>query len=316
MKILVITPVEHIQNLWDRLNNLGEIVYIPDPQSINELKERCADPDVIFTNPNKLKIYLGKDFLELFPSVICICTASTGRTHIDLDYAKKSGVSVICIKSELETLKKVTSTADLALTLSLLANRKILTAVRDVELGNWDYEKFIGRQFDELTVGVIGLGRLGSIYARYFYALGSNVVYFDPYVNDEKYERLNTLNDVFSRCDIISLHIHASKNNNQLINDNILRLRRDNLILVNTSRGEIVDEDDILKNLNSDRNFIYATDVITDENKLVKDNKLLKANEKLNNLIITPHIGGMSHGAQKLAYHKAVDLLESYVEEL
>ena len=66
MKILVITPVEHIQNLWDRLNNLGEIVYIPDPQSINELKERCADPDVIFTNPNKLKIYLGKDFLELF----------------------------------------------------------------------------------------------------------------------------------------------------------------------------------------------------------------------------------------------------------
>jgi D-3-phosphoglycerate dehydrogenase / 2-oxoglutarate reductase len=141
-------------------------------------------------------------------------------------------------------------------------------------------------------------------------------VYFYPYVNDEKYERLNTLNNVFSRCDIISLHIHASKDNNQLINDNVLRLRRDNLILVNTSRGEIVDEDDILKFLNSDRNFVYATDVITDENKLVKDNKLLKANEKLSNLIITPYIGGMSYGVQKLAYHKAVDLLESYAEEL
>jgi D-3-phosphoglycerate dehydrogenase / 2-oxoglutarate reductase len=102
-----------------------------------------------------LKIYISRDFLELFPSIICICTASTGTIHIDLEYAKNSGVSVICIKSELETLKKVTSTADLTLILSLLANRNILTAVRGVELGNWDYEKFIGRQFDELTVSVL-----------------------------------------------------------------------------------------------------------------------------------------------------------------
>lgn len=315
MKILVATPVKHIFKLFERLGSLGEVTYLPDPKSINEMRSACADPDIVFTNPNKLKIYFGKEFFANFPSVKCICTASTGRTHIDLKQAAELHVDVLCIKDELETLQKVTSTADLALTLTLAANRKLLPAIKDVMDGNWDYEKFIGRQLDELTIGVVGLGRLGSIYAQYLTSLGANVLYCDPYVHNPSYERITYLQDLFSKCDIVSLHIHATEKNIKLINKDVLNARKSDFILVNTSRGEVVDESEVLKALISDNNFVYATDVLTEENTGLNVNLLLSEARNIDNLIITPHIGGMTSGAQNLAYHKAVDLLKMYIIE-
>ena len=313
MKILVLTPVLHIENVFDRLSSLGHVVYNPDPHDISTLKKECSDADVVYTNPNKLKIYFGREFFDSFPSIKVICTASTGTTHIDMLEASKRNIKVICIKDEIETLKKVTSTADLALTLTMLANRNIINAVKDVEQGNWDYEKFIGRQFDELTVGVVGLGRLGSIYAQYLKSLGSKVLYFDPYVVNDSYHKQHSLEKLFELSNVISLHIHASSENYNLINAPLLDHRKEDLILINTSRGEIINEDDIISTLKKDKTFIYATDVLKNENTLQKNQKLLKINNSLDNLLITPHIGGMSKKAQFLAYNRAIDLLADYI---
>ena len=311
--IAVITPVHHIDNVMNRLKCIGNVFYIPDPKDNEEIAKQCPKVDIVFTNPNKSKIYIGSEFLKAFPSVKCICTASTGTVHIDMALMTKSNVHVICIKNEMDILERVTSTADLALTLSLMGIRQIIPAIKDVGAGGWDYEKFIGKQFDELEVGVIGLGRLGIMYARYMASLGANVRYYDPFVENSEFVRLLDVNELFAVSNLISIHIHATSKNFGFVNDSNLSFRKQDLVLVNTSRGEVVDEEAIINRLQCDEKFTYATDVLVGEIHGVLNNSILKRRAEFKNLILTPHIGGMSSGAQFLAYNRAVDLLEKFV---
>jgi len=311
--IAVITPVRHIDNVMNRLECIGKVSYIPDPKNIQEIAKQCPRADIVFTNPNKSKIYIGSEFLEVFPSVKCICTASTGTVHIDMALMKKNNVHVICIKNERDVLEQITSTADLALTLSLMGIRQIIPAIEDVGLGGWDYEKFIGKQFNELEVGVIGLGRLGLMYSRYMATLGACVRYYDPFVENNDFIRVDDVNELFAVSNLVSIHIHATAKNFGFINESNLSARKQDLVLVNTSRGEVVDEEAIINRLKHDEKFIYATDVLIGEIHGVHKNPIFERRLDLKNLILTPHIGGMSSGAQFLAYNRAVDLLENFV---
>jgi D-3-phosphoglycerate dehydrogenase / 2-oxoglutarate reductase len=309
--ILIITPVKHIHGVFPRLSELGKIVYLPDPKSLSDFEAVESNIEIIFTNPNKLKINLDKRILEIFPNLKIICTASTGTSHIDLDIMADNNIKVISLKNEISVLEKVSSTAELAFSLSCLAIRNLTNAIHDVKQGGWDYEKFIGRQWNELNVGVVGLGRLGKMYANYANAFGASVTYFDPYVENNNYKREINLQKLFRDMDIISLHIHAYSDTYGLINDQLLSYAKDNLILINTSRGEIVEESSIINWLKKNKSSKYLTDVIINETEGKNNSPIYMSKNTLENLVITPHIGGMSKAAQKIAYNRAVDLLEN-----
>tara|TARA_Y100000816_G_C26101312_1_gene583759 strand:+ start:115 stop:1095 length:981 start_codon:yes stop_codon:yes gene_type:complete len=318
--ILVITPIKQINGLTQRLKLLGKVIYMPDP-NINELLNLQKDIHIIFTNPNKSKIYLDKKIFSHFKNLNIICTASTGTVHINLNDTKKFRIKVISLTKQYKTLRSISSTAELAFTLMLGSLRYLITSTKSVQNNEWNYEKFIGRQINMLTIGIFGYGRLGKMFAKYCKVFGAKVIVYDPYkkVQDKQIKQLKSLELLAKDSDVISIHAHVTQETREIFNKSIFGLLKKNCILVNTSRGELVNEKDLLKHLNKHKRFKYATDVISNETRNKRNNVLLnyyKKNKNTNQLIITPHIGGMTVDAQYLAYNKAVDLLAASVKKI
>jgi phosphoglycerate dehydrogenase-like enzyme len=312
-KILVITPVKHIKNVASNLETIGDLVtYLNDP-SISEVKKIIENYNVIFTNPNKSKVFLGAEIFNCAPNLKIICTASTGTNHIDLVEAKKKGIEVISITKELNVINRISSTAELAMLLTLASVRNLISSYKSVIDGFWDYEPFIGRQLDFLTIGVIGGGRLGSMYINYCKVFGANILLYDPFIKTKikGINQVNKIQDVFLNSDIISLHVHVNDDTTNLINQEALKLMKEDVIIVNTSRGEIVNEEDLINFLRLHKKAKYATDVISMEVIDKSNNIVLDYAKKSSQIIITPHIGGMTHEAQEIAYNHAISILKN-----
>lgn len=313
VKVLVITPVHHIRNVCRLLESIGTVKYLPDP-SIEEVIEIVSEFDAIFTNPNKSKVYLGQEILGKGSNLKVICTASTGTNHIDLDSASRMGIKVISLTDERRVINQISATAELAFALTLASIRHLVVASQSVTLGEWDYEKFIGRQMNSLTIGVVGYGRLGKIYSKFCLAFGARVVAFDPLVtvNDEGVEQMETLDQLITISDVISLHVHVSVETEHLIGYDVIKQLKPDVSLVNTSRGEILDEVALVEFLKINPRARIATDVLTNELTGRLRSPLYQYSRESAQVIITPHIGGMCREAQELAYGHAATLLKNF----
>lgn len=314
--ILVITPTKHIKNFEKTICKFGKVKFLDDPLKTQLLKI-IENYNIIFTNPNKSKIFFNKEIIDKGKNLKIICTASTGTNHIDLNYAIKKKIKVISITKEFKTLNKISSTAELALTLTLACARNLMPSYLSVLDGNWDYTPFIGRQLDNLNIGIIGYGRLGKIYARLTKNFRGNLYVYDPFVKvkSKKIIQISSLQKFISNCDIISIHIHATNENENFINKKIFKFMKNDVILINTSRGEVINERDLIDFLKNNKKAKYGTDVISQEIVGRKKNKIIKFAKKSKQILITPHIGGMTSEAQQLAYMCALKLLKSYLEK-
>ena len=168
IKILCITPVKHLDDVYENMCKFGEVVYKPEisrKELIDYLKNE--DVDWIFTNPNKQNFLLDESILK-FSNLKGINTASTGLNHIDVSYCNYNNIKVVSHKDDMELLENLPSTSELAFGLMLSLLRNIPSGFDDVKKGNWDYEPYVGHQIKGKTIGVIGYGRLGKIMCRLF----------------------------------------------------------------------------------------------------------------------------------------------------
>ena len=162
-------------------------------------------------------------------------------------------------------------------------------------------------------------GRLGKIFTKFCEPFNSNIYIYDPYVSTKDISKLNTVDSLYSIaeiCDVIILHIHANKETKEIINSFFLKKCKCNAIIVNTSRGEIINEENMINFLKNNPESKYLTDVISGES-IDKTNSPIY-NSFLsgilgNQLIITPHIGGVTHDARDIAYNHAANLLINHV---
>ena len=312
MKILCITPIDNIKGAKENLESIGDVTYFEDITKkiliIELIKHKY---DVIFTNPNRQNFKLD-DIVLHNSSVKIICTASTGTNHIDKEYCEKNGINIISITTDYDILETITSTAEMAFTLMMMSLRNIVPANQSVINENWDCEPYIGRQVNKLTIGIIGYGRLGTMMASYCKSFGAEVLIYDPYKRTDEYYNITNLNYLFSVCDVISLHVHVNEETKHMINKNVLNHAKENLILVNTSRGEIVDEDDVYESLKSNILGKYATDVLEEEFGNMQLSRIWRNRDEINKILIVPHIGGMTHDAREIAYNHAINKLKEY----
>ena len=309
-KLLILTPVKHIPRVFERLSTLSyDIIYQPDTE-VDQLVED-NQVKIIFTNPNKLKFRLDKKVLERFPMLEMIVTASTGTVHIDATYCDNKNIKIISIKNERAVLDTISATAELAFLKTLAACRNYIKCVNDVRNSeNWDYEPYIGRQVSSQKIGVVGYGRLGTMYSAYACAMGADVYIFEknPTVKvPQEFSKLHKIDDLFETCSIISLHVHSHGNEN-IINSTLLDSAKDNLILINTSRGEVVNESDMISFLKKNKSAKYSTDVVKNEIKGKWKSKILREFLKGNkSILVTPHIGGMTIEGQTKAYKHSIN---------
>ena len=310
-KILCITPVKHLEGVYEKLLGYGEIIYEPDITK-EELKILLNESSInyLFTNPNKQNFILDKEVLQ-FSFLKVINTCSTGLNHIDLDYCKENGIVVWSLKEDYELINDLPSTSELAFGLMMSLLRNIPKSFHSVRDGNWDYEPYVGHQITGKTIGVIGYGRLGKIMCRLFDGWGVKLLVTDPY--ERINERITTargvpLSELLERSDVVFLHTHVTDETRGMVDDEFLSQMKQGSYLVNTARGELVDEGSIIKSIKQGHLKGYGTDVIKDEFGNIHNSKLIEFSmNPTNNVIITPHVGGMTWEGQTKAYKWAIN---------
>ncbi len=311
MKIICITQVKHLDGVYDLLEEFGNITYVPDITK-EELKSTLFETKTkyLFTNPNKQSFILDEEVLK-DSNIKVINTCSTGTNHIDMKYCKENNIEVWHLARDYELINQLPSTAEHAFGLMLSLIRKIPMSFHSVRDGNWDYEPYIGRQLKGLTVGIIGYGRLGKMMETYCHAFGMTVKIHDPY---EGYDDLDL---VLRESDVISLHVHVTDKTVGMINEKTISKMKKKPYLINTSRGEIVYEKKVIEAIEEGKLSGYATDVITDEFGNIHNSKLVEFSMNPNrNVIITPHVGGMTWEGQTKAYKWAINKFKGVQNEV
>lgn len=227
------------------------------------------------------------------PRCRVLATPVTGLDHIDLAACEQRGIRVVSLKGEVEFLRRVRATAELTMGLMLSLLRHIPASAEDVKAGRWDRDSFRGQELFEKTVGVVGMGRLGSIVAGYLRAFGCHVLGADPRSDfpPDLVERVS-LDELLARSDVVTLHVSYSPSTRHLIDAAALARMKRGAILVNTSRGGIVDEGALLAALESGYLGGAALDVLDGEPAIDESHPLVEAARRLKNLLVVPHIGG------------------------
>ncbi len=232
--------------------------------------------------------------------------AGVGVDNIDLAAAKKSDVVVVNAPEAL-TL----ATAELTLGLMLALARKIPFADASTRDGAWRKKDLVGTQLHGKTLGIIGVGRIGTAIARRAVGFGMNVLGFDPHLSSEEVGLRGatpvTRDDLLARADYISLNLPLSEETYHLIDQSVLEKMKINVRIISTSRGGIIDEEALFFALETKRIAGAALDVF--EHEPPQSNALL-AHE---NVISTPHIGAQTEEAQSQV---GIDIAEEVLAAL
>lgn len=280
----------------------GEVLYMPEIEKneLSKLLKKDTSINAIFTNPNKQNYKLDKEVLAK-TGIKVINTASTGLNHIDVKVLEELGIKLLSLTKDFELLKRLPSTSELAFGLLLSLARYIPASFDAVKRGEWNYENHIGNQLEGLTAGIIGHGRLGYFMAKYCEAFGMKVLINDPYVPAFGYDKVS-LDELAEKADIISLHVHVTDETRHLINESVISKFKRKPFLINTSRGEIVDELAVIKGIKNGKIRGYGADVIEDEFGNRDKSPMIKAAREGLNIILTPHVGGMTWEGQQRAF--------------
>ncbi len=250
------------------------------------------------------------DMLKMTPKLTTIGRLGVGLDNIDLDACKKRGISVIPAYG---ANSKAVSEYVISTAMVLLRGAYLSTG--DVLSGLWPRPQLIGAEIGGKTIGLIGFGSIARQVARDARALGMKTIAFDPFVedNDEAWKNTekDTFNNILRRSDVVSLHVPLSEGTRHLIGEEALAIMKPSAILINTARGGIVDETALVAALRSNRLSGAALDVFEAEPVSRQTGEKF---EGLKNLILTPHIAGVTHEANvrvsRLIAEKVAQALE------
>ena len=270
--------------------------------------ERVGDAEVVFTN----KTPLSADILKAVPNVKFIGVLATGYNVVDVDAAKERGIVV----SNIPTYgTNAVAQMAIALLLEMCHHAGAHSdAVKKGDLTNnldWCFWNYPLIELAGKTIGIIGFGRIGQATAKIAQALGMKVLAFDSYQNkalESDTLQYVELDELLVESDVISLHCPLFENTKGIINKESLAKMKSNVMIINTSRGPLIVEEDLAEALNSGKIAGAAVDVVTSE-PIRADNPLLAAK----NCIITPHISWAPRESRQRLMDIAIDNLMSFI---
>jgi len=241
---------------------------------------------------------LDSEFLREFYNLSVIVCPTTSLNHIDTTYCEEKEIKIISLSSEKKFLQQVTSTAELAAWFILELARKPSRYHQTVLNGGWNRYEYRTQSLTGKTLGIIGLGRVGTQVAKIFSNLNMNIIFYDSNVNiHSSYTRVVNLEDIAEQSDFISIHVSGVLLNKNLINRSFFsKLNSKGAYLINTARGFIVNESDLLDSIRNGKILGYAADVLVDEegksNLWLSKNQIWQEMKSNSKIIVTPHIGG------------------------
>ena len=273
------------ENLLDKnnLKKLSKCFNIRNDKNLkkNEYKKVIA---IFIKLNNKIENKNIKKFINLK----YILSPTTGLNHIDDEILNNKKIKIINLSLFKKKINKITSTSEYAITLILSAARRLLEQSYLSKNNFFDRYKYETYQFKNQKVGIIGNGRIGKFVSKKLRYLG-----FKTIVHDRNNKAKNKLKYLLNNSNIISIHTNYTKENKNFFNESIFKKLKKKPVIINTSRGELINESHLIKYLNKGMISSAYLDVVKDEQNefKLKKSKLFKLNKK-GKLFILPHLGG------------------------
>lgn len=297
------------KELLNPLREISEVdIYEGIPDSVEEVIRRGEEAEVIafglmqFTN----------EMLDRLPNLKLLQFIGTGVWNfVDVDYARSKGIEVRNIEGYGSN-----AVAEFAVAAGLSAARKITAADRVLKRGEWTIDGLQGMEIKDSVVGVVGTGSIGRLVAEKYAALGAKVIACDIFENEQLKRDFHveylSMEDVFCRSDLITLHMKATKENEHCINEKLFNLMKKGSVFVNAARAELVDQNALYEALDNGTLGAVAVDVYNCEPPAEEDYHFAYRE----NVIATPHIGYYTQQANDNSIVMTVDSILQVAEKI
>ena len=293
MKILICDNLN--QQVYKELETIGDCFDISKSASKDEdLANHIKDSEIVVI---RSATKLTKEVLDKAEQLKIIARCGVGIDNVDLDFAKSKNIFVTNAPSA-----NLISVVELTVALIISASRKLSLADSHLKKGEWNRSEFLGYELYGKTLGIVGFGKAGRLVADRMKSFGMSIVFYDPYVTDwNGSEESVELDDLLRTADVVSIHVIKTKDTENLISKDMLDLLKPSSIIVNTSRGGVLDEDYLFELLESEKIFGAGLDVFLNEppENVDRYNGL--------NLVTTPHIGASTNETQLKAGLETVE---------
>ena len=313
-----------------KVANVAYVGGSPGFESATEVLEGFATVEHVVAEPEALaaalvaadalldasmKVRITDRMVAAAPRLRVISCATTGADHIERGVIQARGIPVHTLREDPEILRDITPAAELSWALLLACARRLPAAVAHVRSGGWVREDFPGIMLNGRVLGLVGCGRIGGWMARYARAFGMDVIGYDPLLETlpDTIQRA-TLEEVFERADFVSIHVHLTPETEKMVSAELLARARPGLVLINTSRGQILDEAALLEGLLSGHISAAGLDVLTGEPEIA-NHPLVEYARSHDNLLITPHCGGFSPDAVRFVCAHAARKIKAALSE-
>ncbi|MBK5107231.1 MAG: D-glycerate dehydrogenase [Anaerolineales bacterium] len=275
---------------------------------VERLEARLPDAEGLFS---LLTIKIDDTLISKAPNLRVVSNMAVGFDNIDIEACSKRGIPVGNTPGVLTD-----GTADLTMAILLAAARRLFEAQQDARQGRWTTWSptgWLGKDLSGAKLGIVGLGKIGTAVARRARGFGMEIIYSDPHHNLELAEEIGAqrvdFQELLQVADFVSLHVPLTEQTRHLINEDALQLMKSSALLVNTSRGPIVDQDALIQALKNGLIGGAALDV-TDPEPLPPDNELYN----LKNCLIVPHIGSATWNTRRRMAERACENLLAGLE--
>lgn len=284
MKILICDKLDSFA--IQELNKMGTCIDISSEENKREmLLEQIPDTDLVFI---RSATSIDKEVIDAGVNLKIIARCGVGLDNVDIIEATKRGIHVTNSPEA-----NIISVAELTVGLIIASARNLIKGNNSLKQKKWDRSALTGIELYEKTLGFVGFGRVARLVASRMQSFGMKIVFFDPYIDEStQNETKLELDDLLQQSDVVSLHVVKNKETINLISKEKLSLMKQDSIIINTSRGGVVDESEVLRLVDNGKLFSAALDVY--EQEPPEYTKQLTESDS----ITLPHLGASTREAQ------------------
>ena len=295
-------------NPWDAVAALGELtIYERSPET--EVVNRCREADILVVNKTPIR----EAALEQMPRLRFIAVSATGFDCVDIEVAARRGIAVSNVPVYgTDSVAQYVFSAILHLWHNIGVHDTAVKAGDWARQPDWSFWQTPLVELRDKTIGIIGFGRIGRRVVQLADAFGMRVLAYDPNPDNPPNYRAfawSSLEDLFARSDVISLHAPLTADNHRFVNRRMLARMKQSAIVINASRGGLIEESDLAEALNSERLAGAVVDVVSTE-PIAADNPLLSAR----NIAITPHLAWATREARSRLMTSTAENIRAFLD--
>ena len=293
MKILICDKLDTLA--VEKLQELGDCIDISNEKNKEALiEENIADADILLVRSGT---NITKELIDKANSLKIIARCGVGIDNIEISEATKKNIFVTNTPNA-----NIISAAELTIGLMIAAARNISIADNSLKNKEWSRSEFTGIELYGKQLGLVGFGKVARLVSERLQSFGMKIVFYDPFVESstEVEQKLN-LNELLETSDFVSLHVPKTDETKNLISKDKLSIMKSNAIIINASRGGVIDEDAVFELVNQNKLFSAGFDVYENEPPNLDE-------ESINSKAITlPHLGASTKEAQQRTGKEVVD---------